>query len=85
MHQLILTLAFDALQFWPSQIPKGVQPGQLLVLRGLPKRGFLVDHGDQYVRFHVNFPTIIWTYAEEAFVECSFTKSMKLMIEINEC
>ncbi|KAK7822593.1 chaperone protein dnaj 1 [Quercus suber] len=37
------------------KIPKGVQPGQLLVLRGkgLPKHGFLVDHGDQYVRFRV--------------------------------
>uniref|UniRef100_A0A2N9IFC3 Chaperone DnaJ C-terminal domain-containing protein n=1 Tax=Fagus sylvatica TaxID=28930 RepID=A0A2N9IFC3_FAGSY len=59
MHQLNLTLTFDALQFWSSQIPKGVQPGQLLVLRGkgLPKHGFIVDHGDQYVRFRVNFPT----------------------------
>ncbi|GMY07009.1 chaperone protein dnaJ 1, mitochondrial isoform X1 [Fagus crenata] len=43
------------------KIPKGVQPGQLLVLRGkgLPKHGFIVDHGDQYVRFRVNFPTEI--------------------------
>ena len=66
MHQLNLTLTFDALQFWPSQIPKGVQLGQLLVPRGkgillvaagLPKHGFLVDHGDQYVCFRVNFPT----------------------------
>ncbi|VVA92846.1 unnamed protein product [Arabis nemorensis] len=42
-------------------IPKGTQPGQLLVLRGkgLPKRGFFVDQGDQYVRFRVNFPTEI--------------------------
>ncbi|XP_044474802.1 chaperone protein dnaJ 1, mitochondrial-like isoform X2 [Mangifera indica] len=40
------------------KIPKGVQHGQQLVLRGkgLPKHGFLRDHGDQYVRFHVNFP-----------------------------
>ncbi|KAG7593163.1 Chaperone J-domain superfamily [Arabidopsis thaliana x Arabidopsis arenosa] len=40
-------------------IPEGTQPGQLLVLRGkgLPKQGFFVDHGDQYVRFRVNFPT----------------------------
>lgn len=43
------------------KIPKGVQHGQLLVLRGkgLPKHGFLVHHGDQYVRFRVNFPTEI--------------------------
>ncbi|KAI4337648.1 hypothetical protein L6164_016035 [Bauhinia variegata] len=43
------------------KIPKDVQPGQLLVLRGkgLPKHGFLLDHGDQYVRFRVNFPTVI--------------------------
>ncbi|KAH7567702.1 hypothetical protein JRO89_XS07G0124800 [Xanthoceras sorbifolium] len=40
-------------------IPKGVQPGQLLLLRGkgLPKHGFFLDYGDQYVRFRVNFPT----------------------------
>ncbi|XP_031282673.1 chaperone protein dnaJ 1, mitochondrial isoform X2 [Pistacia vera] len=42
------------------KIPKGVQHGQLLVLRGKglpkPKPGFLIDHGDQYVRFRVNFP-----------------------------
>ncbi|PNX76990.1 chaperone protein dnaJ mitochondrial-like, partial [Trifolium pratense] len=39
-------------------IPKGVQPGQLLVFRGkgLPKHGFFVLNGDQYVRFRVNFP-----------------------------
>ncbi|XP_030925894.1 chaperone protein dnaJ 1, mitochondrial-like [Quercus lobata] len=50
------------------KIPKGVQLGQLLVPRGkgillvaagLPKHGFLVDHGDQYVCFRVNFPTEI--------------------------
>nr|POF06145.1 chaperone protein dnaj 1, mitochondrial [Quercus suber] len=41
MQQLTLTLTFDALQLWPSQIPKGVQPGRLLVLRG---KG--VDFGD---------------------------------------
>ncbi|WCJ38448.1 Chaperone protein DnaJ [Euphorbia peplus] len=41
------------------KIPKGVQPGQLVVLRGkgLPKHGFLVTHGDQFVRFRINFPT----------------------------
>ncbi|KAJ0984681.1 hypothetical protein J5N97_003037 [Dioscorea zingiberensis] len=41
------------------KIPKGVQPGQQLVLRGrgLPKRIGLVDHGDQYVRFRVHFPS----------------------------
>ncbi|CAH9129890.1 unnamed protein product [Cuscuta epithymum] len=41
------------------KIPKGVQPGQLLVLRGkgLPRSGFIVDHGDQYVRFRIKFPT----------------------------
>ncbi|XP_062028369.1 chaperone protein dnaJ 1, mitochondrial-like [Rosa rugosa] len=40
---------------------KGVQPGEHVVLRGkgLPKHGFLVHHGDQYVRFRVQFPTKI--------------------------
>lgn len=39
-------------------IPNGVQPGQILVLRGkgLPKHGFLVNRGDQHVRFRINFP-----------------------------
>ncbi|XP_028072490.1 chaperone protein dnaJ 1, mitochondrial isoform X2 [Camellia sinensis] len=43
------------------KIPKGVQHGHLTVLRGkgLPKHGILVDHGDQYVRFRVNFPTAV--------------------------
>ncbi|KAK3230995.1 hypothetical protein Dsin_002876 [Dipteronia sinensis] len=43
------------------KIPKGVQPGQLLLIRGkgLPKHGLLWDHGDQYVRFRVNFPTTL--------------------------
>ncbi|KAM7257280.1 hypothetical protein ACFE04_013021 [Oxalis oulophora] len=43
------------------KIPKGVQHGQLLVLRGkgLPRHGFLADHGDQFVRFCISFPTII--------------------------
>lgn len=43
------------------KIPKGVQPGQLLALRGkgLPKQGFFVDRGDLFVRFRVNFPTAI--------------------------
>ncbi|KAG7029653.1 Chaperone protein dnaJ 1, mitochondrial, partial [Cucurbita argyrosperma subsp. argyrosperma] len=42
-------------------IPKGVQPGQLLILRGkgLPKHGLFVDRGDQYVRFRIKFPTEI--------------------------
>ncbi|XP_052201656.1 chaperone protein dnaJ 1, mitochondrial isoform X2 [Diospyros lotus] len=43
------------------KIPKGVQHGQLVVLRGkgLPKHGLFVDHGDQYVRFRINFPTVV--------------------------
>ncbi|MED6173992.1 hypothetical protein PIB30_064817 [Stylosanthes scabra] len=52
---------FNIVLFCSPQIPKGVQPGQLLVLRGkgLPKHGYLVHHGDQYVRFRINFPTKI--------------------------
>lgn len=43
------------------KIPKGVQPGQLQVFRGkgLPKHGYFVHHGNQYVRFRVKFPTAI--------------------------
>ncbi|KAL3830397.1 hypothetical protein ACJIZ3_019199 [Penstemon smallii] len=41
------------------QIPKGVQPGQLVLLRrkGLRKNGFFMDYGDQYVRFCIKFPS----------------------------
>ncbi|XP_028550198.1 chaperone protein dnaJ 1, mitochondrial [Dendrobium catenatum] len=41
-----------------GDIPKGVQPGQLLALRGrgLPKHIGSSSHGDQYVRFRVHFP-----------------------------
>eukprot|EP01018_Ginkgo_biloba_P028982 Gb_03513 [translate_table: standard] len=43
------------------KIPKGVQPGDILVLRGkgIPKRVGFVDQGDQYVQFRVQFPTNI--------------------------
>lgn len=43
------------------KIPKGVQHGQLTILRGkgLRKNGFFVDHGDQYVRFRIKFPTVV--------------------------
>ncbi|KAI3508843.1 hypothetical protein L1887_23863 [Cichorium endivia] len=43
------------------KIPKGVQPGHLTILRGkgLPRKGIFVDHGDQYVRFRINFPTAV--------------------------
>ncbi|CAO2834438.1 unnamed protein product [Amaranthus hypochondriacus] len=39
-------------------IPKGVQPGHVQVLRGkgLPKHGYLVNRGDQHVRFCIYFP-----------------------------
>ena len=43
------------------KIPKGVQPGDVLVLRreGIPERVGLVNKGNQYVRFIVKFPTQI--------------------------
>lgn len=43
------------------KIPKGVQPGDVLVLRGkgIPKRVGLIDQGDQYVQFRVKIPTKI--------------------------
>ncbi|KAI3725614.1 hypothetical protein L1987_65405 [Smallanthus sonchifolius] len=43
------------------KIPEGVQHRQLTILRGkgLPRKGFFVDHGDQYVRFRINFPTVV--------------------------
>lgn len=43
------------------KIPKGVQHGQLVVLRGkgFPRSGILVDHGDLYVRFRIEFPTVV--------------------------
>ncbi|PIN13070.1 Molecular chaperone (DnaJ superfamily) [Handroanthus impetiginosus] len=52
------------------QIPRGVQHGQLVVLRGkgLPRSGFLVDHGDQYVRFCIKFPSTV-TEKQRAILE----------------
>lgn len=43
------------------KIPKGVQPGQLLALRGrgLPKHVGSASHGDQYIRFRVHFPLFV--------------------------
>ncbi|CAI9263341.1 unnamed protein product [Lactuca saligna] len=43
------------------KIPKGVQHGQLSILRGkgMPRKGLFVDHGDQYVRFRINFPMVV--------------------------
>jgi DnaJ-class molecular chaperone len=41
------------------KIPKGVQPGQVIVLRGkgLPNQaGYL---GDQHVRFRIHFPSMV--------------------------
>lgn len=42
-------------------IPKGIQPGQTLVLRGrgLPKHGYLMNYGDQIVRFQIKFPVTV--------------------------
>ncbi|KAL3617848.1 hypothetical protein CASFOL_038169 [Castilleja foliolosa] len=66
------------------QIPKGVQHGQLVRLRGkgLPKSGFWVDHGDQHVRFCINFPSninerqrAILEEFEEAMVDESYTSA----------
>ncbi|CAA0806799.1 Chaperone protein dnaJ 1- mitochondrial [Striga hermonthica] len=43
------------------QIPKGVQHGQLVTLRGkgLPTGGFFVGRGNQYVRFSIKFPIAV--------------------------
>ncbi|XP_058087789.1 chaperone protein dnaJ 1, mitochondrial isoform X2 [Magnolia sinica] len=61
-----------------TQIPKGVQHRQQLVLRGrgLPKHIGLMDHGDQYVRFRIHFPTsvnerqraLLEEFAKEEFI-----------------
>ncbi|KAG6402660.1 hypothetical protein SASPL_134862 [Salvia splendens] len=42
-------------------IPRGVQHGQLVKLRGqgLPKSGFMVTHGDQYIRFCIKLPPTV--------------------------
>nr|VDC97847.1 unnamed protein product [Brassica oleracea] len=56
-YNLAFTIWVTCFKF--LQIPKGAQPGELLILRGkgLPKQGFFVDHGDQYVRLRVSVPT----------------------------
>ncbi|XP_047323961.1 chaperone protein dnaJ 1, mitochondrial isoform X2 [Impatiens glandulifera] len=43
------------------KIPKGVQHDQLVSLRGkgLPRSGYFVNRGDQYVRFRIKFPSAV--------------------------
>ncbi|XP_042017959.1 chaperone protein dnaJ 1, mitochondrial isoform X3 [Salvia splendens] len=51
-------------------IPRGVQHGQLVKLRGkgLPKSGFMVTHGDQYIRFCIKLPPTV-TERQRAILE----------------
>ncbi|KMZ67711.1 Chaperone protein dnaJ 1, mitochondrial [Zostera marina] len=61
------------------EIPRGVQPGQLLILKGkgLPRHVGIIDRGNQYVRFCIHFPTsinerqraILEEFAEDEFLE----------------
>nr|CAB3470010.1 unnamed protein product [Digitaria exilis] len=41
------------------KIPKGVQPGQVVVLRGKGMRNLAGFFGDQYVRFQIHFPSVV--------------------------
>lgn len=66
------------------KIPKGVQQGQLLVLRGrgLPKQIGLVDNGDQYVRFRVHFPSSVNDRQRELLEEFSKEEALRESNEI---
>ncbi|XP_078428491.1 DNAJ heat shock family protein isoform X2 [Wolffia australiana] len=61
------------------KIPKGVQPGQLLVLRGrgLPQSLGLADRGDQYVRFCIHFPLSVSDRQKELLEE--FAKEEEIL------
>uniref|UniRef100_K3XWU4 CR-type domain-containing protein n=1 Tax=Setaria italica TaxID=4555 RepID=K3XWU4_SETIT len=50
------------------KIPKGVQPGQVVVLRGKGLRNLAGYSGDQYVRFLIHFPSVV-TERQRALLE----------------
>ncbi|ONK74159.1 uncharacterized protein A4U43_C03F3370 [Asparagus officinalis] len=66
------------------KIPKGVQPGQLLVLRGrgLPKQIGFLDHGDQYVRFRIHFPSSVNDRQRELLEEFAKEEEIRESAEI---
>lgn len=66
------------------KIPKGVQPGYLLVLRGrgLPRQIGLIDHGDQYVRFRVSFPSSVNNRQRELLEEFAEEEATRQSTEI---
>nr|CAD1826950.1 unnamed protein product [Ananas comosus var. bracteatus] len=77
------------------KIPKGVQPGQVIVLRvevflimvmlaGLPKQVGLVDHGDQHVRFRVHFPSSVSERQRELLEEFAMEEAMQENIRFAE-
>ncbi|KAJ3695843.1 hypothetical protein LUZ60_001220 [Juncus effusus] len=67
-------------------IPKGVKPGQLLVLRGkgLPKQARYLDYGDQYIRFRVNFPSSVNERQRAILEEFAIEESTKENDEYSE-
>ncbi|CAL5051855.1 unnamed protein product [Urochloa decumbens] len=50
------------------KIPKGVQPGQVAVLRGKGLQNLSGYSGDQYVRFQIHFPSVV-TERQRALLE----------------
>ncbi|KAL6861808.1 hypothetical protein ACP4OV_017508 [Aristida adscensionis] len=50
------------------KIPKGVQPGQVVVLRGKGLPNLAGYSGDQYVRFRIHFPSVV-TERQRALLE----------------
>ncbi|TVU12051.1 hypothetical protein EJB05_45674, partial [Eragrostis curvula] len=50
------------------KIPKGVQPGQVIVLRGKGLPNLAGYSGDQYVRFRIHFPSVV-TERQHALLE----------------
>ncbi|CAO1947646.1 unnamed protein product [Urochloa humidicola] len=50
------------------KIPKGVQPGQVVVLRGKGLKNLSGYYGDQYVRFQIHFPSVV-TERQRALLE----------------
>ncbi|XP_062233300.1 chaperone protein dnaJ 1, mitochondrial-like isoform X2 [Phragmites australis] len=50
------------------KIPKGIQPGQVLVLRGKGLQNLAGYFGDQYVRFRIHFPSVV-TEQQRALLE----------------
>lgn len=59
------------------KIPKGVQPGQVVVLRGKGLPNLSGYFGDQYVRFRIHFPSVVTEHQRTLLEEFAVEEATK--------